>query len=145
MRTLGQSRRILVAAPALAASIGDACIADLATLPTLSPTDEPGEIEWDLAGPDGARHTIRHQPRMTCGDFDALRDAAAGGLGVALLPDHVCGDDLRAGRLVRVFPGWGGQMGIVHLVFTTRRGLPPAVRAFIDHVARTFAGIRLEA
>jgi len=145
MRTLGQSRRILVAAPALATAIGNACVADLATLPTLSSTDEPGEIEWQLVGPNDARHTIRHQPRMTCGDFDALRDAAAGGLGVALLPDHVCGDDLRAGRLVRVFPGWGGQMGIVHLVFTTRRGLPPAVRAFIDHVARTFEGTRLEA
>jgi DNA-binding transcriptional LysR family regulator len=64
---------------------------------------------------------------------------------VAPLPDHVCGDDLRAGRLVRVFPGWGAQTGIVHLVFTTRRGLPPAARAFIDHVAKTFAGIRLEA
>jgi DNA-binding transcriptional LysR family regulator len=47
---------------------------------------------------------------------------------VALLPDHVCGDDLRAGRLVRVLPGWGGQMGIVHLVFTTRHALPPGVR-----------------
>ncbi|MDU5192525.1 MAG: LysR family transcriptional regulator, partial [Mixta calida] len=31
--------------------------------------------------------------------------------------------------------------GIVHLVFTTRRGLPPAVRAFIDHLAATFPRI----
>jgi len=26
-------------------------------------------------------------------------------------------------------------MGILHIVFTTRRGLPPVVRAFIDHLA----------
>jgi hypothetical protein len=26
----------------------------------------------------------------------------------------------------------------VHLVFTTRRGLPPAVRALIDHLADGF-------
>ena len=43
-----------------------------------------------------------------------------------------------AGRLVRVLPAWRGQCGIVHLVFTTRRGLPPAVRALIDHLAANF-------
>jgi hypothetical protein len=78
MRTLGQSRRILVAAPALATSIGNAAIADLANWPTLSSTNELGEMDWDLIGPNDARHSVRHQPRMTCGDFDALRDAAAG-------------------------------------------------------------------
>jgi hypothetical protein len=34
--------------------------------------------------------------------------------------------------LVRVFPDWHGQEGIVHLVFTTRTGLPPQVRVWID-------------
>jgi DNA-binding transcriptional LysR family regulator len=34
-----------------------------------------------------------------------------------------------------VFPGWRGLTGIVHLVFTTRTGLPPQVRAWIDHLA----------
>jgi DNA-binding transcriptional LysR family regulator len=144
MRTLGRSRRILVAAPAFATAMDSTDIADLHRLPTLGSTDDAGEIEWHLVGPDEARLIVRHEPRMTCADFGALCDAAAGGLGIALLPDHVCGDDLRSGRLVRVFPGWGGQMGIVHLVFTTRRGLPQAVRAFIDHLARTFAAITLE-
>jgi DNA-binding transcriptional LysR family regulator len=81
---------------------------------------------------------------MSCGDFAALRDAAAAGLGVALLPDHVCHGDLANGRLVRLFAGWNGQNGIIHIVFTTRRGLPPAVRAFIDHLAATFAAMRAD-
>jgi DNA-binding transcriptional LysR family regulator len=81
---------------------------------------------------------LRHQPRMNCNDFTAIRDAAAAGIGVALLPDHVCRADIAAGRLVRLYPGWRGQAGIVHVVFTTRRGLPPAVRAFIDHLAANF-------
>jgi DNA-binding transcriptional LysR family regulator len=144
MRTLGRSRRILVAGPALAGSIQDAEISAMKALPTLGSNDEPGEIVWDLSGPDGLAHQHRHEPRMTCGDFAALREAAAAGLGVALLPDHVCRNDLAAGKLVRVFPGWGGQMGIVHIVFTTRRGLPPAVRAFIDHLAATFRAISLD-
>ncbi|MGA0601379.1 LysR family transcriptional regulator [Caulobacter sp. KR2-114] len=135
MRSLGRSSRILVAAPQLAAACRDQPIDALARLPTLSPTDEPGEIEWTLLGPGGARHVVRHEPRMTCGDFRALLDGARAGLGVALIPDHICAPDIAAGRLARVFPDWGTEAGIVHLVFTTRRGLPPAVRAFIDHLA----------
>ncbi|WP_072893268.1 hypothetical protein [Sphingobium yanoikuyae] len=37
------------------------------------------------------------------------------------------------------FPEWHAQEGIVHLVFTTRTGLPPLVRAWIDHLAAHFS------
>jgi hypothetical protein len=40
-----------------------------------------------------------------------------------------------AAQLVRLFPSWRGVDATMHLVFTTRRGLPPAVRALIDHLA----------
>lgn len=139
MRTLGRSSRILVAGPQLAGRCRDLDVGDLASLPTLSPTDQPGALTWDLVGPGGASLAIRHEPRMTCGDFLALRDAAAANAGVAFLPDHVCKADLLTGRLVQVFPEWRSEDGVVHIVFTTRRGLPPAVRAFIDHLAMVFA------
>ena len=137
MRTLARSRRILVASPKLANSIGPRLL-DLKEIPTLSSTDLAGPVTWSLVGPDGAAFDLKHEPRLRCEEFGALRAAAAAGLGVALLPDHVCWPDLDAGRLVRLFPEWHAQEGIVHLVFTTRRGLPPAVRAFIDHLAATF-------
>lgn len=137
MRSLGRSRRILVASPALANLVGTD-IAGLAALPTLSTRDDSGKIEWNLEGPGGAAQVIAHEPRMTCGDFAAVRVAATAGMGVALIPDHSCHDALASGALVRLFPDWQSQEGIVHLVFTTRRGLPPAVRAFIDHLVATF-------
>jgi DNA-binding transcriptional LysR family regulator len=73
--------------------------------------------------------------RLSCptGMMDLVGPIA--GLGVALLPDHIAAADLRAGKLVRVFPEWYVTEGIVHLVFTSRRGLPPAVRALIEHLA----------
>jgi DNA-binding transcriptional LysR family regulator len=138
MRTLGRSRRILVAAPNLAASCASGDVAALSDLPTLATTDQMGEIVWEFSGPDDEQRLIRHEPRMTCVDFQALRDAAVAGLGVALLPDHTCRGELRSGRLTHVFPQWHTEDGIVHLVFTTRRGLPPVVRAFIDHLAGAF-------
>jgi len=75
---------------------------------------------------------------MTCSDFGAVRAAAIAGLGVALLPDHICADALGKGQLVHILSDWRAQRGIVHLIFTTRRGLPPAVRALIDHLAAQF-------
>ncbi|AIX73984.1 LysR family transcriptional regulator [Mixta calida] len=140
MRTLGVSHRILVASPTLAARLSD----DIDTLnqwPTLGTSDEPGELTWPLENHQGERRLIKHEPRMSCGDFLAVRAAAVSGLGIALLPDHSCTAQLNSGELVQVFRPWRGQAGIVHLVFTTRRGLPPAVRAFIDHLAATFPRI----
>lgn len=138
LRTLGGSTRILVADPELAQRCDGRDLATLADLPTLSPTDQLGELEWELVDAEGEARTVRHTPRMTCGDYAALREAAAAGLGVALLPDHACRDLLASGRLVRVFPDWSSRVGIVHVVFTTRRGLPPAVRALIDQLAEAF-------
>lgn len=138
LRTLGGSTRILVADPELAQRCERRDLATLADLPTLSPTDQLGELEWELVDAEGEARTVRHTPRMTCGDYAALREAAAAGLGVALLPDHACRDLLASGRLVRVFPDWSSRVGIVHVVFTTRRGLPPAVRALIDQLAEAF-------
>jgi DNA-binding transcriptional LysR family regulator len=138
MRSLGRSTRILVVAPALAASCAGGDVATLSDLPTLATTDQMGEITWAFSGPDGAQRTVRHEPRLTCVDFLALRDAAVAGLGVALLPEHTCQRELAKGSLVHVFPQWDTEDRIVHLAFTTRRGLPPVVRAFIDHLAGAF-------
>ncbi len=136
MRSLGASTRILVASPQIASQIGD--VKQLTALPALATDDTVEDMEWHLESEDGRKHFVRLQPRMGCGDMATVRDAAIAGLGVAILPDHVCRPALNAGQLVRVLPAWRGLQGIVHLVFTTRRGLPPAVRALIDHLAAGF-------
>jgi len=136
MRSLGSSTRILVASPAMASCVRNPD--DLARLPTLATSDADTETEWTLGTADGREMSIRQEARLGCGDMTAVRAAAVSGLGIALLPWHVCLRELETGQLVQVLPGWGGPKGIVHLVFTTRRGLPPAVRALIDHMAANF-------
>jgi DNA-binding transcriptional LysR family regulator len=141
MRSLGISIRILVASPQLASQI--ASVNQLPDLPMLATSDEGDSVEWQLESEGGATQLVRFEPRLGCSNMATVRNAAADGMGVALLPDHVCRDALLAGRLVRVLPDWRGQRGIVHLVFTTRRGLPPAVRALIDHLAKGFPRVNL--
>lgn len=137
MRSLGLSTRILVASPQLASTV--ASVKQLALLPALATNDAADSLEWHLEAEDGTTHIVSIEPRLGCEDMAAVQDAAVAGLGVALLPDHVCREALSAGQLVRVLPAWRGLQGIVHLVFTTRRGLPPAVRALIDHLAAGFS------
>ncbi|WP_022684625.1 LysR substrate-binding domain-containing protein [Sphingobium bisphenolivorans] len=136
MRSLGQSTRILVASPQLASQIAE--VSQIATLPALVTHDAADDLEWHLETEDGCKQVVRVEPRMGCSDMIAVRSAAIAGLGIAMLPDHVCRDALLAGKLVHVLPAWRGLQGVVHLVFTTRRGLPPAVRALIDHLAAEF-------
>lgn len=139
MRTLAKSRRILVAGPALAQRLsGMTDVAELAAAPTLSMSDEGGDVLWPLIGPSGEIREVHHQPLLGINDFAALREAAAANLGVTLLPMESCWPMLQNGRLIRLFPAWHARDGIVHLVFTTHRGLPPAVRALIDYLAENF-------
>ncbi len=143
MRSLGHSVRILVASPQVASLA--AGIDQLSSLPTLVSSDEAGGTDWHLETDAGDHRVVRLEPRLGCADLAAVRAAAIAGLGVALLPDHVCRQALDDGKLVRVLPAWRGKPGIVHLVFTTRRGLPPAVRKLIDHLAVQFPKDALQA
>ena len=136
MRSLGTSKRILVASPQIASQL--AGLEQLGAWPMLATNDGADEVEWHLETGDGRTRVVRGAPRLGCTDIAAVRAAAIAGLGIANLPDHLCRDALDDGRLVRVLPDWRGVEGIVHLVFTTRRGLPPAVRALIDHLATHF-------
>ncbi|RZL77966.1 MAG: LysR family transcriptional regulator, partial [Sphingomonas sp.] len=136
MRSLGSSTRILVASPPVAAQVRD--LTQLSSVPMLATNDEADEVDWHLETEDGRLHVLRATPRLGCADLAAVRQAAIAGLGVAILPDRICRDVIADGRLVHVLPEWRGLQGIVHLVFTTRRGLAPAVRALIDHLAANF-------
>ena len=75
------------------------------------------------------------QPVLMCSDFPTLMSAARAGRGIALLPETVCADAVRAGDLVVVFRDWHLPQGICHAVYPSRRGILPAVRAFIDFAA----------
>jgi DNA-binding transcriptional LysR family regulator len=72
---------------------------------------------------------------MATGSFEILIEAACQGAGIALLPAANCGEALFKGTLVQLLPEWSGIDGIVHLVFVSRRGMLPGVRALIDFVA----------
>lgn len=140
MRTLAPSTQRLVASPALARTLPAPVVpTDLAALASIDFTRAGRVHEWCLDGPDGASARVAHTPRLLTDDMIQMRIAALAGIGVVQLPTMMVDRDLAAGSLVDVLPEWRPRAGIVHAVFPSRRGLLPAVRGLIDHLAAGFA------
>jgi DNA-binding transcriptional LysR family regulator len=108
---------------------------DVPGFPTLGHIDRPGLDRWTLVNAAGDERAVVHEPRLSASTFPILRQAAIDGLGIAILPEYSSRELLEEGRLVRVLPDWASREGILHMVFTSRRGLLPGVRAVIDFLA----------
>jgi DNA-binding transcriptional LysR family regulator len=140
IKRIGVSRRVLVASPDLLETAqAPASPADLSNFPALHQEDRSGG-DWRLTTANGDAVTVSAEPRLASGSLTILLAAACGGAGVALLPVAFCQEALATGALVRVLPDWSGVDGILHLVFVSRRGMLPSVRAVIDFAS---AALRL--
>lgn len=144
MRTLAPSTQRLVASPGLLAGLSRSfVVADLSNLPSISFAPSLRKHQWHLEGPDGATASVTHHPRLITDDMIQMRLTALAGLGVVQLPTMMVDKDLAAGTLIDVLPDWRPRSGIVHAVFASRRGLLPAVRGLIDHLATEFSQVPL--
>jgi DNA-binding transcriptional LysR family regulator len=139
MRKLGDTRTVLVASPALLGKSGHpAHPRDLERFPTLSMAGPGDKYAWPFREKDCTPINVTLSPRLMTDSFDALRAAAVAGVGIAYLPEFVAQEDIESGALERVLPEFGIAPGVVHVVFPTRRGMVPAVRAVIDALAEGF-------
>jgi DNA-binding transcriptional LysR family regulator len=138
MRVLSESPHRLVASPSFLAKHHTLKHPnDLSGLPSLG-WGPPGDHVWSLVGPGGEEAVVRHNPRYVTSDMTSLRRASQRGVGVVQLPCIVVEDDLKAGILVDVVPGWAPKNFIAHVVFPSRRGLLPSVRLLIDYLATNY-------
>ncbi|MFV8835684.1 LysR family transcriptional regulator [Aquisalimonas sp. APHAB1-3] len=140
LRVLADRGQCLLASPELVEQQGGQPSApnDLAAWPTLGLGAPQEDFTWNLFGPEDKPAFVPHAPRLVTTDMSALRKAAVAGIGVVQLPRMMVRPDLDAGRLVPVLPTWAPRREIVHAVFPSRRGLLPAVRVLIDHLAEAF-------
>lgn len=97
-----------------------------------------GPAEWHLIR-GKERAVIKAVPRFRANNNLAIREAAAGGLGVAVLP-HFQAAPLVAEKALRpVLPGWGRTPAPVNAIFTPSRFMPLKLRLFIDHAVQACA------
>lgn len=138
MKVLSKSPQYLMASPSLLKDYPKPSVPDeLMQLPSIDFEQWDGQHIWCLDGPEGATVQIHHQPRLVTDDVFTLREAALAGLGVVKMPLIVGGRDLIEGRLASVLPEWCPRGGVFHAVFPSRRGLLPAIRAFLDFLSES--------
>ena len=136
-RRIATGRMVLVASPAFVQQAADDAIDDpssLAKLGTIGLLHEGREQSWNLQAGDGRSLKVPHRPRLLCSDYTVALDAAAGGVGIALLPLRIVWRGLENGTLQHVAKDWGSAEQALHLVYVSRRGMLPAVRALVDHL-----------
>jgi len=80
----------------------------------------------------GEHIDIEARPRLVVNNHVGARDAAVGGLGIALLPRFQATPFVGERTLIEVLPGWTRTPAPIHAVFASSRYLTPKVRAFID-------------
>jgi DNA-binding transcriptional LysR family regulator len=135
-RRLAPSRSILCAAPAYLERRGTPCQPeDLSGHDCLIYSYQATGDRWRFTGPGGERQ-VKIGGRVRANNGDALLRATLGGVGIALLPSFICGEDLRAGHLLQLLPEWN-QRGHADVcaVYPASRNLSPKVRVFIDFLA----------
>jgi DNA-binding transcriptional LysR family regulator len=141
VKRLDIARQVLVASPELLMRQGTPeTLEDLTRLDSIAMSAPDGRATWHLTGPQGAHQVVHHHPRYVADDLLTLKFAALAGTGMCWLPDYMCHEEMRDGRLVRVLPEWAPTPGIVHAVFPSRRGLSPAVRSFLDYLGEAMPG-----
>ena len=135
MRSFGQIQELLVASPQYLKRAGRPTEPEqLRDHVTLTMNEDEARQRWELQR-DGEVRRVELKPRVAGFDFPMLMQLARQGIGITMLPETMCAQAVRDGELAVVLPDWRLPQGIAHAVFASRRGLLPAVRVFIDHLA----------
>jgi DNA-binding transcriptional LysR family regulator len=141
-RLLMPEPMITVASPSLAASRAHWSPADVATLPLLQASTRPYAwrqwfeslgltVENDMAG-----------PRLEL--FSMLSEAAAQGLGVALVPRMLVDNELANGRLVQLLPQEFLSDRRYYLIYPENKAASPVLAAFAAWLDEEAARYRAE-
>jgi len=94
--------------------------------------------QWSLTGDEGVCR-VPVSGRLQVNNGQALRVAALHGLGIVLQPAILLEDDVRAGRLVRLFEHYDLPSRPMSVVYPPDRYRSPKLRSFVDFVVDRFS------
>lgn len=77
-------------------------------------------------------------PKILVNDFLVLKQMTIEGLGVAIIPDYMCDQELIDGSLVPLFKEWGMPNVDVYALYPKHRLNIPKVKAFLQYIQKVF-------
>ncbi|AMO99827.1 bacterial regulatory helix-turn-helix, lysR family protein [Collimonas arenae] len=137
-RQLGIAEVLLCASPAYIAQHGVPQVPeDLAQHSCLNFSLEHLRHHWTFQSADGTS-IVPITSKVMSNNTDLLRHCLLAGMGIAMRSSYTLGDDVVAGRLVRVLPDYQINKVAVSLVYPSRRLLSAKVRSFVDFMMMQF-------
>jgi DNA-binding transcriptional LysR family regulator len=94
---------------------------------------------WRFTGPGGAEAAVRPRGPLIANSGEALLPALRAGLGIAILPDFIIGEDILNGTLEPILTNWSPPPVALHLVTPPGSLRPARVEVLIDYLLTTFA------
>lgn len=132
-RRLGPNRQVVCASPVYLARRGRPMTPqDLSEHDCIAHTQRSTPRIWHFTTPRGGKTSVKIQGRLAISNALAVRACALDGHGIVELNSYIVGEDIAAGRLVRLLDGYESKELSVYAVFPQRRFLAPKVRVFID-------------
>ncbi|MFD1911373.1 LysR family transcriptional regulator [Halodurantibacterium flavum] len=130
---IGILDRVLCAAPSYLDAFGrPERPEDLAGHRIVDLPPEEGRFRiWELAGKEGSA-TVRVEPTVTVDNVLTLHRIVRGGAGIAITAGKLFHEDEAEGVLERILPDYEISSVPLSLIYPSRKGLSPAVRAFAD-------------
>ena len=139
VRKIAETHKQLIASPEYLAEYGrPERIDDLNAHKLLHYSNQANGSVWRLTAPSGEKRQVRAVGSLTVNDGQSLLNAALGGLGIAFLPDFLCAEPLRDGRLVPAIAGHAPEVQGIYALYPPGRYTQPKVRAFIDFLVDSF-------
>jgi len=142
LRALGQSRRLMVAAPDYLAAHGTPLVPqDLAGHEGIRMSNIAGSDIVTLQGPGGERHTVPVGGRIRIDHGLAAREAFVAGRGIGPAHHWLVDDLLAAGRLKAILPDYAPPAVPLSMLIVPERAGIARVRLLVDFLAEQIARI----
>jgi LysR family transcriptional regulator, regulator for bpeEF and oprC len=93
--------------------------------------------EWVFNGPAG-HVSVKVGGNFKANNADAVAEAAAAGVGVAIVPLFACADHIRNGQLVRLLADYELPETTVYAVYLPDRNLPQPIQLFVHFLSQYF-------
>jgi DNA-binding transcriptional LysR family regulator len=139
-RRIGVSQMICCAAPSyLARRPAPRTPGDLASHPCLTYAYSSAGNAWRFTDPKRMVHEVKVSGPAHANNGAMLAALAQAGVGINLEPDFIVADDVRAGRLIPLLPGYVAPVIGIYAAYPSRRHLSAKVRSFIDFLVQRYA------
>lgn len=135
-RRIGTARRVVVATPEYLTRVGEPQVPkDLADYDCLS-----NFKIWTFSNENRKDSiSIPVIGRLSSNSPTGIREAVLSGLGIAMSPIWIYGNDIAEGRLVTILDKYLPTPLPIHAIYPSRQYLPPKVSAFIEYLTDEFS------